>query len=298
MKASIVTPAYNSLGYLKYTLASLEKQDIDAGEFEVIVVDDGSSDGTADYLNNYKGKINLNPVINPQNLGRAKSRNIGIQQSKNELIIFLDSDIEVNPDFVRLHLEQNKNSGTACVGKVLFHPELKKTRFMKYLDSRGAAKVYKGNEVPGQYFRTTNSSVPKDVLLKIGCFDEHFTHYGGEDTEIGMRISRELKITNLYRAIGYNRHARNLEDTLNIIKEYGEFSLPHLLKTEPGLAGELKIMKGWREIFYNVMCSFVFYAPLLLSAKINIAPMFVYSYLLVRNYREGYKNFTRKTKRN
>lgn len=296
MKASIVTPAYNSLRNLKYTLASLEKQDIETGMFEVIVVDDGSNDGTAEYLKNYAGKIDLHPVINPKNMGRAKSRNIGIQHSKNELIIFLDSDIEVKPDFVRLHLEQNNISEAACVGKVIFHPEFKKTRFMKYLDSRGAAKIFQGNEIPGQYFRTTNSSVPKKILLKIGCFDENFTHYGGEDTEIGMRISREIKIINLCRAIGYNRHIRNLEDTMSIIKEYGEFSLPLLIEKEPGLASELRIKTGLAEIFYQVMCSFPFYFLNELIAKSNFAPMFVYSYLLMRNYREGYNNYLRKKK--
>ena len=65
MKASIVTPSYNSLVYLKNTLSALEKQDIGFDNFEIVVIDDGSTDGTADYLKSYKGNLNLNPVINP-----------------------------------------------------------------------------------------------------------------------------------------------------------------------------------------------------------------------------------------
>jgi glycosyltransferase involved in cell wall biosynthesis len=287
-------PAYNSLKYLGFTLGSLEKQDIGFEIFEVIVVDDGSNDGTEDYLKNYSGQINLRPVINQKNLGRARSRNAGIQNSSNELIIFLDSDIEVEPDFIRLHLEQNKNLDVACVGKVIFHKDIKKTKFMKYLDSRGAAKIYNNVQVPGQYFRTTNSSVPKKILMKIGCFDENFTSYGGEDTEIGMRISREIKIISLPGAIGYNRHIRNLEDTLKIIKEYGEYSLPHLLKKEPELADDLKIKKGAADFFYGLMCQLPFYMLIKFLAERNLTPMFAYSYLLLRNYRTGYKDHLKK----
>lgn len=289
MKASIVTPAYNSLHYLKYTIAAFEKQDIGLENFEVVIVDDGSTDGTGDFLKSYKGNLNLVPVFNDVNLGRAKSRNRGIEASHNELIIFVDSDIEVKPDFVRLHLNEQKKGKRASVGKVLFHPSLEKNNYMNYLERTGSAKVSGGEKMPGKYFRTTNASVPRDVLIEIGCFDENFIFYGGEDTEIGMRIAEKTDIFYLPEAAGYNRHSRTLEQSLDIIKIYGEKSLPYLLKKRPELKPEMMLENKFYAPLLPVLCSGFFYHIFKAAAKLNLVPSFVYSYLLYCNYRKGYR---------
>jgi glycosyltransferase involved in cell wall biosynthesis len=289
MKASIVTPTFNCFEMLKFTISSLEKQDIGVKNFEVIVIDDGSTDGTADYLKNYNGTLNVHLVINEKNLGRAKSRNRGISASKNELIIFLDADIEVKSDFIRMHIQEHEHDLCACVGKVLFHPDITHNRYMKYLDKRGSAKMKGGEKLPGKYFRTTNASVPRDVLIKIGCFDENFIHYGGEDTELGMRIADEIPIYYLPEAIGYNSHVRTLERSLDVIRVYGEHSLPYLLKKRPELREDI-LREGK---FYSPILPFVCSSPLYkffkALAKANLAPSFIHSYLLLCSYREGYK---------
>lgn len=289
MKASLVTPAYNCLSMLKYTLASLEKQDAGFENFEVIVIDDGSTDGTSDFLNNYKGKINLHPVINVKNLGRAKSRNRGIYASKNELIIFLDADIEVKSDFIRTHIREHEQELCACVGKVLFHPEITPNRFMQYLDKRGSAKMQAGGKIPGKYFRTTNASVPKNLLIKIGCFDENFIYYGGEDTELGMRIADEIPIYYLPDAVGYNRHVRTLDRNLQIIRVYGEHSLPYLIKKRPELKEDLLLEGKSFSFLIPFLCSAPFYKLFKALGNTGMVPFIVYSYLLFCGYREGYK---------
>jgi len=293
LKASIVTPSYNSIDMLRHTLLSLEKQDIGMENFEVIVIDDGSTDGTSEYLNNYNGKLNLHPVINAKNLGRAKSRNKGISAAKNELIIFLDADIEAKPDFVRHHLAQHAKSECACVGKVLFHPELVQNSYMKYLDERGSAKMKPGEMLPGKYFRTTNASVPASILMKAGCFDENFIHYGGEDSEIGMRIADEVPIFYLPEAIGYNRHSRSLEQSLDIIRVYGEHSLPYLLKKRPELKKDILREGKFYSPLLPLACSKPFFRLFKALAAKGFVPSFIYSYLLLCSYRSGYKKSKR-----
>jgi glycosyltransferase involved in cell wall biosynthesis len=288
MKASIIMPSYNSLFYLKNTIDSLEKQDIGFDNFELIVVDDGSSDGTSELLKNYSGEINLNYVINEKNLGRARTRNIGIGKAKYELIIFLDSDIEVRQNFVRLHTERQKDGDIAFVGRIVFHPDLKLNSYMKYLDSKGVAKILPGDKVPGKYFITGNSSIPKKILIEIGKFDECFNHYGGEDTDIGIRLEKRIPIINLPEAIGYNQRFRDLNDTLKLIVEYGQFSLPYLLKKHPEFTKDLKIRRGATELFYKFICLPFFYSFLKFFADKNLAPSLVFSYLLIRNYRKGF----------
>ncbi|MGA2669446.1 MAG: glycosyltransferase family 2 protein [Ignavibacteria bacterium] len=292
MKASVVIPSYNCVDLLKISMKSLEQQDISLDDFEVIVVDDGSSDGTDEFLKTYSGMLKLKPIINPQNLGRAVSRNRGIEIAKNELIIFLDSDIEVKKDFIRTHLGAQKNRPSAAVGKILYHPELEINSLMSYLDKRGSAKAYSGSKIPGKYFRTTNASVPRDILIEIGCFDEHFLHYGGEDTELGIRLEQKLPIYSLPEAIGYNRHWRGLDELLNIMEVYGEYSLPYLFQKHPFFKKEMKLdhtgKKTLTNFIVSLCCSEPIYRFLKYLAKYELTPNVIYTYLLYRNSRFGY----------
>ncbi|HEY3250193.1 MAG TPA: glycosyltransferase family 2 protein [Ignavibacteria bacterium] len=288
MKASIVIPAYNCKDFLSFTLNSLANQDIGKENYEVIVIDDGSSDNTASLLANYNAAFNLKKIFNEKNIGRARARNRGIAAAENELIIFLDSDIEVKPDFVRLHLEEQKKGVRACVGKVVFHPDIKKTAFMKYLDKRGPAKKSSGEQLPGKYFRTTNASVPKSILTEIESFDENFIYYGGEDLEIGLRVAEKIPIFTLPEAIGYNRHARTLLKGLDIIRVYGEHSLPYLLKLRPELKKEIMHEGKIYSTLLPLICSKPVYAILYKAAQLGLAPAIVFNYLLFCSYREGY----------
>jgi glycosyltransferase involved in cell wall biosynthesis len=289
VKASIITPAYNCIEMLKQTLASLELQELGTEYFEVIVIDDGSNDGTAEFLKKYNGKLNLVPVINEKNLGRAKSRNKGIAAAKNDLIIFLDADVEVKPDYINILIKEHSKGVRACVGKVIFHPKLKIDKYTKYLDERGSAKMKAGEKLPGKYFRTTNASVPKKLLVDIGCFDENFIHYGGEDTEIGMRIADKTAIYYLPEAIGYNRHARTLDESLEIIRTYGEHSLPYLIKKRPELKADILREGKFYSPLLPLICSKPSFFIFKFLANIGITTAFIYNFLLLCSYREGFR---------
>jgi glycosyltransferase involved in cell wall biosynthesis len=292
MKASVVIPSYNCIDLLTITVNSLERQDISQSDFEVIIIDDGSTDNTADYLKSYKGVLTLKPIINPRNSGRAVSRNRGIDAAANELIVFLDADIEANPDFIRLHLEAQNKGQCACVGKILYHPDLEINSLMTYLDKRGSAKAYSGSRIPGKYFRTTNASVPKSVLNEVGNFDENFVQYGGEDTELGIRLEQLLPIYSLPEAVGFNRHWRELDELLGIMQVYGERSLPYLFKKHPDFKKEIKLDHVGRRSLVNFLvtlcCSEPVYNFLKFLAENNLTPNVVYTYLLYRSSRFGY----------
>src|SRR5215510_13897684 len=84
---SIIIPTYNRLPYLKKTLDSIWEQSFT--DFEVIVVDDGSTDGTADYLRELGGSVEL---LRQENRGPGAARNLGVMHARGEYIAFLDSD--------------------------------------------------------------------------------------------------------------------------------------------------------------------------------------------------------------
>lgn len=297
MKVSVVIPSYNCIDLLKITMASLENQDIAKEDFEVIVVDDGSKDDTSTYLKSYNGPLKLKTVINPANMGRAISRNRGLAVSTNELIVFLDADIEASPDLLRLHLQAQEKGACACVGKIVYHPGLEINRLMGYLDRRGSAKADSGSVIPGKYFRTTNASAPLSVIREAGFFDENFVQYGGEDTELGIRLEKKIPVYSLPEAVGYNRHWRELGELLDIMEVYGEKSLPYLFTRHPEFRKEMKLEHVNKKTPFNliasVCCSTPVYGFLRFLAKNDMAPDMIYTYLLYRSTRAGFIKSTK-----
>lgn len=293
MKLSVVIPAYNCLELLNSTLISLEKQDLDPGDFEVIVIDDCSPDDTYEYLQAYDGPLNLVPIRNEVNQGRAVTRNRGIEQAKGELVLFLDADTEAgSADFLAQHLRAQADGAQVSVGFRIFHPDLKKTGIMRYLENRGAAKHPAGAEIPGRYFVSCNASAPRAVLIDEGGFDHHFVHYGGEDLELGYRLSRRLPIRSLPSAIGWHRHVRKSGELLRITQEFGGQSLPYLFSKHPELKQQLSFDKQpprtLRDYLIRTACAGPFFEMMKPLGKLAFMPPFVYNYLIFRSYREGY----------
>ena len=90
MKISVIIPAYNAEKFLVESLQSVVNQTID--DFEIIVIDDGSTDSTLDILKNYEKSYENFNVICQENAGPAAARNKGLDVAKGEYIYFFDAD--------------------------------------------------------------------------------------------------------------------------------------------------------------------------------------------------------------
>jgi len=225
MKASVIIPTYNRSKIIELTLASLVGQDIGNDNYEVIVIDDGSSDNTREVVESFMDKLNLIYYFQEDKGYRvALARNEGIRRASGEVLIFLDSGMVVGRSFVRSHYDahcdkethQISSRGTVLIGYVYgynhsnteeaipeyinFHdPDntlkmLAKTEY--YTDIR--LRVYKpvSDQIdrlpaPWTLFWTTNVSVGKKLMLEAGCFDEGYTTWGMEDIECGYRLFRK-----------------------------------------------------------------------------------------------------------
>src|SRR5262245_58306363 len=97
---SIVIPIYNLRPGLKLLLACLESQTAAKELFEVILVDDGSSDGSSEWLRRYVSDLNLNRVFHFVNQGRSQARNNGWRRAQGEYVIFLDGDMLPTPTWL------------------------------------------------------------------------------------------------------------------------------------------------------------------------------------------------------
>jgi len=102
MKLSIIVPAYNAESSIRRCLDSIPIRD----DIEVIVIDDGSDDDTAEILRDYEDRFRI--IYGMENKGVAYARNIGMRKAKGEYITFLDSDDELLPDGLKTMLEATK----------------------------------------------------------------------------------------------------------------------------------------------------------------------------------------------
>ena len=110
MRVSIIIPVYNGGNILPITIPALLNQTYPKEKMEIIIVNDGSTDNTMEVLDSKEWKDCFKIISHSTNKGRAVTRNVGINSANGELLIFLDCDIEVNPDFVLQHVDYHQNN--------------------------------------------------------------------------------------------------------------------------------------------------------------------------------------------
>ena len=250
MKASIVIPTYRKLPLLEETLGSLHGEPAD--RFEVVVASDGSPDGTNAFLAGYRPPFPFVPVILPHNVGRAGARNAALERATNELVIFLDDDMHVEPGFVDAHLAfhaAQPDRHRCGVGDVRESPEVRGTAIGRYMATRGAHKIEERGPLPWRYFATNNSSVRREDLVAVGCFDPRYRAYGFEDTDLGLRLERErdVRFGFVPAAISTHLETYDLGDVLAKKRLCGEHSLRRFLADHPETLHDLGLAR-WLEL--------------------------------------------------
>ena len=195
IELSVVVPTYNQAGLLQENLHALVDQTLPKNTYEIVVVDDGSTDHTAAVLREFAGPVRT--VRLPANRGRSAARNEGIRHANGRLVTFVDSDILVRPDFLAQHLDAYRSNGPGVLsrGPVVLVPDVQTARDspMPRLTSSPA------------FLDTANASVERSALLEAGLFDERFPGYGWEDFELGIRL-RRLGIRRVFcrQAVGFH----------------------------------------------------------------------------------------------
>jgi glycosyltransferase involved in cell wall biosynthesis/peptidoglycan/xylan/chitin deacetylase (PgdA/CDA1 family) len=192
IKISVVIPTYNRRGALSRTLDSIFSQKFGLNEFEVIVVVDGSTDGTAEFLHELKPPCAFR-VIEQPNRGQAAARNAGWKTALGEVILFLDDDILCNPLLLSQHFNAHQNATSVVVfGPVPVAPESPKTLttnlFQDYADNLLLRLSTQDRpKSPDETMVCSNTSIARATLEASGGFDERFFR-SLEDIELGLRL--------------------------------------------------------------------------------------------------------------
>ena len=207
---SVVIPTYNRLDTLPEVLAALAAQH-DAPPFEVVVVDDGSTDGTAEWIRTWGGDVHL---LRQQNRGPAAARNAGVAAARGNVVAFLGDDTVPSPGWLRAHHQRrcapaDDRRPVAVIGYTAWHPRARLTPFLRYINEYGLqfgyALIEDPDDVPFQFLYTSNLSLERSTLL-AEPFDETFPYPAWEDTELSYRLKERRGLRLVYCAEARAEH--------------------------------------------------------------------------------------------
>ncbi len=207
MFLSVVIPTYNRKPILEKCLAALEQQTFDptliAG-YEVVVVDDGSTDGTVAWLHSQGDRFAHVRLFEQDHMGPSAARNLGVAKAQGDTIIFIDSDLVVTEEFLQSHaltlttaMQAQGSDRLFTYGRVINtcnfdHP---------------TAEPFKVTDFSAAFFATGNVAIARHWLEEAGLFDTQFQLYGWEDLELGVRLKQlGLKLVKCPAAVGYHWH--------------------------------------------------------------------------------------------
>jgi GT2 family glycosyltransferase len=215
-KISVIIPTYNRASLLHHSLIALTKQTLDKDQFEVIVVDDGSSDHSEAVCTYFKNKLNITYFYQADKGFRAgKARNIGAAISEGEFLVFIDTSVILASNALEKHIEvhQAATAPRTIIGYVYafglrgedvenFMPmmssksadsSLAYLKANSALDQREPQYEKVGSDLskwPAAFdiFWTCHVSVERKMFMNVGGFDESFVAWGGEDVDLGIRL--------------------------------------------------------------------------------------------------------------
>lgn len=182
IRISVQICSYNRWHLLKKSLEALFAQDLAKDQYEIVLVDDGSTD---DSLSMAKELAKTAPcrlkVLTKPNDGLSRARNLGIRNCDGEIILFMDDDTFADPGLLREHLSVHAlHPRCVVIGWVNHIEQLDPPEPRKYVMA----------DYSRSFFWTSNVSVRKQFVEQVGLFDEDFLEYGWEDLELGWRLKK------------------------------------------------------------------------------------------------------------
>jgi glycosyltransferase involved in cell wall biosynthesis len=224
-KLSVVIPTHNRKAIVRRAIEAYVQQTAREEILEIIVVDDGSTDGTADVVSEI-AMVSSIPIryLRQDKRGPAAARNRGILEANGAITLFTDDDVIPGPNLVEEHLawhRQHPEANFAVVGFVPWSPEVHPTPLMQW-SIRGGPQLYfnhmeHGRPVSYLYCSFGNTSLKTAFLRENGFFNEAFTTWGWEDLELGDRLIRKgMVMAHNVNAVGYHHKYVSFADLCRI----------------------------------------------------------------------------------
>jgi GT2 family glycosyltransferase len=262
---SVIVPTHNRRELLEKKLRALEAQQ---GDFEVIVVADGCTDGTQQFLRDYHPHYSLQVLETGDGYGRgsgaANARNQGARAARGDILLFSDDDVIPQAGWIEAHQRAHTQPRTVAVGRLKLPPELR--------GSIGAAEIA-GPRVFWWHVTGANTSMPRALFEEVGGYDPAFSAYGGEDNDLGYRLMRAgVRLAFVRDAVavheGLEHHTRASQKArqagaahVQVWKKHGDPRIawalgvhPTLLAVKMALLPSLKGLLGGRGEYELAFC--------------------------------------------
>lgn len=243
---SVIIPTFNRSSVLDMCMRSILNQTVSVDTYEVIIVDDCSSDDTPEKCRHYAERYkNVRYLRNQVNQGLASTRNNGISAAEGKLLVFLDNDLIVESDFIYHHIRRHEALNfdrVAVVSNITYAPDfLKETNYGRFIQSRAIGYRKKSdmigldiNNLPGNYFAGGGSSCSRENVIHNGLFNASLKKYGCEDELFGFHFVQNggkvvfepaAKLIHYDRNIGPDYWKRKYT-------EMGRYSLKEIFESE------------------------------------------------------------------
>jgi len=224
---------------LATTIDRIENQTAGRDVYEVLVVDNNSSDDTQAVLAQKAAKYPNFRYFSQMKPGAAATRNIGIREATGDVVLFIDDDIFAEPDLVEKHIHYHAQSpGASIIGTVTSSWEDSTDPFLRYLRDKGIFNPYSiacSQPMDFSYYHTGNVSTSRKVLLEVDGFNEEFFVYGMEDIELGYRLEKHgCKMTPGVGAMGRHEYFPTCEQFIERCQQAG-YSLGKMIELHPEL---------------------------------------------------------------
>ena len=229
MFLSVVIPTYNRLPILRQCLQALESQVLAAPleQFEVVLVDDGSTDDTVHWLDTHASAFPHVRLIRQDHGGPAEGRNRGVDQARGDVIVFIDSDLVVTPTFLLSHASALQRRWHERGDRLCFTygAVINTANF-----DAPTSEPHKPTDLSWAYFATGNVAIEREVLERSGLFDTSFRLYGWEDLELGERLRQMgVQLVRCPEAVGYHWHPplslAQIPDLIRVERERAKMGL-------------------------------------------------------------------------
>jgi len=224
---SVITPTFNRVDEIRELLRSLEVQKLDSNDFEVVIVDDGSEDGTRSYLETFARDTSLQlRFLTQDHKGPGAARNLGMSVSRGQIYVFIDSDCLASPEWlyeIRRHFERDpsidafggRDDAHDSFSSLLKAINFSMTSFLFTGGMRGGAK----KRLAKFYPRSFNMGLRRGIAEKIGGFGA-LRH--GQDIEFSHRLIRSgARVVYIHEAVVYHKRRTSLKKFFRQVFNWG-----------------------------------------------------------------------------
>ncbi len=191
---SVIIPTFNRKEILYYCLKALLKQTFSRDRFEILIIDDGSTQDIKSMVEDF----DTGPFIRyfrQEKAGQARAENLGIKNARGDILLFLDNDMISVETLIEEHFKYHQKYKNHIVRGSYANTS-------NYINPEASAE---GRFFSTAFFINGNVSIKKSELVKAGMFDEDFKEYGWLDLELGVRLRKNgLSVITNYKAFSYH----------------------------------------------------------------------------------------------